>query len=119
MYKHVTLEVTYLSLGKSGSFIRTKTKILPKHKIHRVENIEEGWGIKMYYNPYSMSFGDLKSETLKAVSPFVNYGLQEATFTSHHHALTEVAAIAYLLGKGFDPQTAYKTVESWEVNETF
>ena len=46
-------------------------------------------------------------------------GLQEAAFTSYHHSLTEVAAIAYLLGKGFDPRTAYKTVESWEVNEIF
>ncbi|TKC15825.1 hypothetical protein [Robertmurraya kyonggiensis] len=72
-----------------------------------------------FHTPVYMSYGDLKNETLRAVIPFVNYGFQEAAFTSYHHALTEVAAIAYLLGKGFDPRTAYKTVESWEVNETF
>lgn len=66
-----------------------------------------------------MPYRDLKSETLNAVKPFVDYGLKEATFTSHSHAMTEVAAISYLLGKGYDPQTAYKMVESWEVNEMF
>jgi hypothetical protein len=71
--------------------------------------------------PYmqQMPYGNLKYETLNAVQPFVRYGLHEASFTSHDHAMTEVAAIAYLLGKGFDPQTAYKTVESWEKNEMF
>ncbi|MCP3738062.1 hypothetical protein [Rossellomorea sp. BNER] len=67
------------------------------------------------YNPYK----DLKHETLNAVKPFVDYGLKEAAYTSYSHALTEVAAIAYLLGKGCDPQTAYTTVESWEKNEMF
>lgn len=62
---------------------------------------------------------DLKRETLRIIKPFVEYGLKEAAFTSYEHALTEVSAIAYLLGKGFDPEKAYKTVESWEVNESF
>jgi hypothetical protein len=69
----------------------------------------------MYYYPYR----DLKSETLAIVKPYVNYGLQEAKYTSITHAMTEVAAIAFLLGKGYDPQTAYKTVESWEMKEMF
>ncbi|MDF2040168.1 hypothetical protein LIT38_11825 [Bacillus sp. CMF12] len=68
---------------------------------------------------YFMPNRNLKNETLMNVKPFVNYGLTEAKFTSVSHAMTEVAAIAYLLGKGYDPQTAYKTVESWEVNESF
>lgn len=61
----------------------------------------------------------LKQSTLNAVASFVNYGLQEAKGTSYKHALTEVAAMTYLMGKGMDPQTAYLTVESWEVNESF
>lgn len=78
----------------------------------------------MYYYPPSNNanyylYRDLKSETLNAVKPFVEYGLKEAAYTSHSHALTEVAAIAYLLGKGYDPHTAYKMVESWEKNEMF
>ncbi|MGG6449480.1 hypothetical protein [Pseudobacillus badius] len=56
---------------------------------------------------------------MRTVIPFLNYGLQEPTFTSYSHALSEVVAMTYLLGKGYDPQTAFKTVESWEVNEKF
>jgi hypothetical protein len=67
------------------------------------------------YNPHK----NLKNEALNAVKPFVDYGLHEASYTSYSHALTEVAAIAYLLGKGYDPHTAYHTVESWEKNEKF
>jgi hypothetical protein len=75
----------------------------------------------MYHNlgPQGIPYRDLKSETLMVIRPFVEHGLKEAVYTSYEHALTEIAAMAYLLGKGFDPQTAYKTVESWETNETF
>ncbi|MGG3572500.1 hypothetical protein ABES80_08375 [Bacillus gobiensis] len=62
---------------------------------------------------------DLKRETLCQVQPWVHYGLNEAQFTSVPHAMTEVAAIAYLMGKGYDPRTAHRIVESWEVNEVF
>jgi hypothetical protein len=33
--------------------------------------------------------------------------------------MTEVAAITYLMGKGYDPMTARRMVESWEVDEMF
>jgi hypothetical protein len=61
----------------------------------------------------------LKPKVMKKIAPFVNYGLNEAKATSFEHALQEVAAMAYLMGKGMDPKTAYLTVESWEVNEKF
>ncbi|HWO98059.1 MAG TPA: hypothetical protein VNM45_17355 [Bacillus sp. (in: firmicutes)] len=61
----------------------------------------------------------LKSQTLATIAPFVKYGLKEAKATSYKHALQEVAAMTYLIGKGMDPHTAYLTVESWEVNEMF
>jgi len=64
-------------------------------------------------------YPQLKNETLQMVQPFVQYGLKEAMATSYQHALTEVAAMSYLLGKGMNPQTAYTTVESWEINEMF
>ncbi|MBD1380660.1 hypothetical protein IC621_10505 [Bacillus sp. IB182487] len=67
----------------------------------------------------AMLYPQLKNPTLNAVRPFVNYGLQEAKYTSYKHALEEIAAIAYLLGKGFNPQTAHQIVESWELNEYF
>lgn len=60
----------------------------------------------------------LKKETLYVIQPFVQYGLQEAKTTSFAHALQEVAAMTYLIGKGFPPQMAYAIVESWEMNET-
>jgi hypothetical protein len=62
-------------------------------------------------------YPSLKWSTLQIIQPFVQYGMKEAKNTSFEHALTEVAAMTYLIGKGFDPQTAYFTVESWEINE--
>lgn len=61
----------------------------------------------------------MKPKVLNFIDPFVKYGLKEAKATSYKHALQEVAAITYLLGKGMDPHTAYLTVESWEINEMF
>jgi hypothetical protein len=61
----------------------------------------------------------LKHFVLSSVNPIVKYGLKEAQFTSYHHAMQEVAAITYLMGKGYDPVTARQIVESWEINETF
>jgi hypothetical protein len=61
----------------------------------------------------------LKRPTLNLVRPWVRYGLNEAKYTSMEHAMTEVAAITYLIGKGYDQQTAHYIVESWEKNEQF
>ncbi|KKI90334.1 hypothetical protein WQ54_20415 [Bacillus sp. SA1-12] len=61
----------------------------------------------------------LKQQVLYIIDPFVKYGLKEAKATSYPHALQEVAAMTYLIGKGMDPHTAYLTVESWEMNEMF
>ncbi|WP_264806854.1 hypothetical protein [Cytobacillus sp. NCCP-133] len=61
----------------------------------------------------------LKDKVLRKIAPFVTYGLNEAKATSYEHALQEVAAMTYLMGKGMDPKAAYLTVESWEVNEKF
>lgn len=68
----------------------------------------------LYQNPYQ-----LKQNVLSSVEPFVQYGLKEAKATSYQHVLREVAAIAYLMGAGVDPNTAYRIVESWEINEYF
>jgi hypothetical protein len=62
-------------------------------------------------------YPQLKAQTLNIVEPFVKYGLQEAKATSYEHAFKEVAAMTYLIGRGFDPQTAYAIVESWEMDE--
>jgi hypothetical protein len=64
-------------------------------------------------------YPQLKDQTLNVIAPFVQYGLKEAKNTSFAHALQEVAAMTYLIGRGLDPQTAYAIVESWELNETF
>ncbi|RAS75149.1 hypothetical protein [Priestia endophytica] len=61
----------------------------------------------------------LKQETLLKVNPWVQYGLNEAQKTSIPHAMMEIAAITYLMGKGYDPRTAHQIVESWEIHETF
>ena len=64
-------------------------------------------------------FLPLKKPVLDFVKPWVDYGLNEAKHTSHKHALTEVAAIMFLVGKGFNPTIAHYIVESWEKNEQF
>ncbi|PFJ14226.1 hypothetical protein COD67_00370 [Bacillus cereus] len=64
-------------------------------------------------------FLPLKKPVLDFVKPWVDYGLNEAKYTSHQHALTEVAAIMFLVGKGFNPTIAHYIVESWEKNEQF
>ncbi|CAH0343819.1 hypothetical protein [Bacillus sp. CECT 9360] len=76
----------------------------------------EMWAKPMVKQPF---YPHLKSEVIKKISPFVKYGLEEAKDTSNMHVLQEVAAMAYLIGKGMNPHTAYLTVESWEINEMF
>ena len=77
------------------------------------------------YNPYHSGHhqqydtNQLKHMVLGKVEHFVHYGLHEAKHTSYVHALREVAAIAYLMGMGYDPRMAHKIVESWEINEQF
>jgi hypothetical protein len=51
--------------------------------------------------------------------PLVEYGLKEAKRFGHKHAMMEVALIAYLIGRGYDEQTAHQKVEKLEINETF
>ncbi|WP_261132042.1 hypothetical protein [Bacillus sp. Marseille-Q3570] len=74
-----------------------------------------------HYDGYQQSHYDprLKHQTLMTVQPFVQYGLDEAKKTSYRHAMMEVAAISYLIGRGYPPRMAYQMVESWEVNEHF
>lgn len=64
-------------------------------------------------------FLPLKKPVLDFVKPWVDYGLNEAKHTSRRHALTEIAAIMFLIGKGFNPTIAHYIVESWENNEHF
>lgn len=63
-----------------------------------------------YYqqNPYQMQQSPMhmKHMVLQAVEPVAQYGLKEAKYTSYAHAMREVAAISYLMGKGYSPQIA-------------
>lgn len=72
----------------------------------------------MQQNPM-LHQNQLKNQTLAMVEPWVKYGLNEAKNTSYMHAMTEIAAVSYLMGMGYPPKTAYQLVESWEVNEKF
>jgi hypothetical protein len=57
--------------------------------------------------------GNLAQETLAAIEPAFNHGLKEISITPLPHALKEAAAISYLIGKGYDYNTAHQIVESW------
>ncbi|MEH7402901.1 MULTISPECIES: hypothetical protein [Bacillaceae] len=52
-------------------------------------------------------------QILTLINPAVSHGLKEAQQLGYQHALTEAVAIGYLMGKGYDYNTAWKTVESW------
>ncbi|GAA0375515.1 hypothetical protein [Bacillus horti] len=71
------------------------------------------------HHHHAPQYAQLKNETLQTVEPFVQYGLREAQHTSYPHAFREVAAITYLIGRGFSPRMAHQIVESWEMNEHF
>lgn len=61
----------------------------------------------------------LRNYVLGAISPVVQYGLYESMYTSINHSMYEVAAISFLMGRGYDFLTARRIVESWEVDESF
>jgi len=52
-------------------------------------------------------------QTLTLLNPAISHGLREAQHLGYQHAMTEAVAIGYLMGKGYDYNTAWKTVESW------
>ncbi|WP_249435801.1 hypothetical protein [Paenibacillus sp. Marseille-Q4541] len=56
---------------------------------------------------------DLHQQTLAIISPAVRHGLREAHYLGFQHALTEAVAIGYLMGSGYNYETAWRTVESW------
>jgi hypothetical protein len=86
---------------------------IPRHVPHHEHYMQH------HHQHLQHPFYQLKQETLMVVKPYVDYGMKEAQGTGVAHAMTEVAAIAYLIGKGMHPHAAYEMVESWEVNENF
>jgi len=61
----------------------------------------------------NMNQQQIHQQTMTAISPAVRHGLREAYHLGYQHALTEAVAIGYLMGKGYDYDTAWRTVESW------
>ncbi|PZE22834.1 hypothetical protein [Paenibacillus xerothermodurans] len=61
----------------------------------------------------------IREYVLSAVAPAVLHGLYELPRTSPEHALYQVSAISFLMGRGFDFPTAHHIVESWEDGEAF
>jgi hypothetical protein len=57
--------------------------------------------------------GDLAQETLTAIDPAFRHGLKEISITPLPHAIKEAAATSYLIGRGYDYNTAHNIVESW------
>ncbi|PHA49433.1 hypothetical protein COF07_31290, partial [Bacillus wiedmannii] len=108
-----TLDITQPQILPPGpTFDITQPQILPPGPITEPtqQQIQQVVGTQ---------FLPLKKPVLDFVKPWVDYGLNEAKHTSHKHALTEVAAIMFLVGKGFNPTIAHYIVESWEKNEQF
>lgn len=68
------------------------------------ESMDPSW----YQRPDS-----LQQQVLHSIDPAVSHGLREAQHLGYKHALTEAVAIGYLMGRGYDFDSAWKTVESW------
>lgn len=60
-------------------------------------------------------------QVLNQIRPVVHYAITEQTVekASPRHTLFEVAAIAYLMGRGMPFGQARQLVESWEIDEMF
>lgn len=56
---------------------------------------------------------------LSQLRPAVQRGTQNLRAASPRHAMTELALTAYLMGMGFDCNTAQVIVEAWEKDEIF
>jgi hypothetical protein len=54
---------------------------------------------------------------ISQVQPIVENGINELVSSGLRQEMTQVALIAYLMGKGFPAQTAYQMVESWDLNQ--
>lgn len=82
-------------------------------------SIQQGFGTNpttgngQFIPPYYQQYQYMKQPVLSLVNPWVQFGVNEAKRSSLEHAFTEVAAISYLMGKGFDQTTAHLIVESW------
>ncbi|WP_176714154.1 hypothetical protein [Orenia metallireducens] len=72
-----------------------------------------------YYPPRRSDRGVAPYDIVRDLNPLVDYAIEEGRTVGLRHAIMEVMLISYLMGMGFDYNTAYMTVESWEVNERF
>lgn len=74
-----------------------------------------------FYNDYNRnpqqalypSSNSIEQHTLSIITPIVNHGLREAEHLGYQHALLEAVVIGYLLEKGYNYDSAWKTIESW------
>lgn len=63
----------------------------------------------------------MAQQVLRLVEPVVRYAAyeQQVEGASIRHTIREVAAIAYLMGRGLPFPQARRIVESWEIDEKF
>ncbi|KEK25059.1 hypothetical protein [Bacillus gaemokensis] len=111
-----TLDPTQPQILPPAPFDPTQIQILPPGPATQIPTEPTQQQIQQVVGT---QFLPLKKPVLDFVKPWVEYGMNEAKYTSHKHALTEVAAIMFLVGKGFNPTIAHYIVESWEKNEQF
>lgn len=67
--------------------------------------------------PHDIYFGKSPDELVKLSEYLVNEGLKDVQRgVNMRHILQEFITMGILVGKGFTPEDAYKTVEEWERN---
>ncbi|MFW5972132.1 MAG: hypothetical protein ACOCRL_01470 [Bacillota bacterium] len=65
-------------------------------------------------HPGRTGIGVSPDSIARCVYPAVNHGIEEANETDIMHAMMEAVMMGYLMGMGFNYNTAYNTVEYWE-----
>ncbi|MDQ0273288.1 hypothetical protein [Cytobacillus purgationiresistens] len=83
------------------------------YRQHQNPNYYHQQEINQNYYVNNQQDNSLKQQTLHTISPAIKHGLREAQQLGFQHALTEAVAIGYLMGKGYNYETAWQFVESW------
>lgn len=69
-----------------------------------------------YYHDNNMDFMRSPECLIRQLKPVVDYGICQTNCEGLEKTMTSVAVVSYLLGKGYDYDTAQEVFANWERN---
>ncbi|MGM9987072.1 MAG: hypothetical protein ACI35O_07565 [Bacillaceae bacterium] len=66
-----------------------------------------------YRSPQPSGYFNLGQQTFDVINPVITHAILEVQESGYQYALTEAVAMGYLMGKGYDYNTAWNIVKSW------